>query len=71
MKHANGRRLAIYAAIVFVLNLAPVAGQRVATPQARHAAQEHWVPTWATSQQMGPPAASEDAGERRLPLHLL
>jgi len=67
VKHASDRRLATYAAIIFALNLAPLSAQRAAPPQTTTAAQEHWVPTWATSQQMvrvqpqgrgGPPPAA-------------
>ena len=42
-------RLAIYAAVVLALNVAPMSAQRAAP---KRVGQEHWVPTWATSQQL-------------------
>jgi lysophospholipase L1-like esterase len=65
---SGGRRLAVYAAVVLALNAAPLTAQR-AVP--KRVAQEHWVPTWATSQLLvrvipqgrgAPPPTSAAAG---------
>jgi len=45
----QGRRLAMHAVVALVLSVAPLSAQRAAPKKA---AQEHWVPTWATSQLM-------------------
>ncbi len=65
---SGGRRLAVYAAVVLALNVAPLTAQRAAPKKV---AQEHWVPTWATSQLLvrvlpqgrgAPPPTSAAAG---------
>jgi len=59
MKTGVDRRLAISAAILITLSLTPLSAQRAAGKKT----QEHWVPTWATSQQLFrlPPQSSTTA----------
>ena len=65
----TGRRLAVYAAghRARPRVLAPLSAQRAAAP--KRVAQEHWVPTWATSQQLVrvDPAGPRGAAARRPP----